>query len=150
MKNIAVTPLSGLMEADRHAVEHYTTALERITDPVARERLVEFRGHHRHHITELESLISDENRVPEAGSWSVESALDGILSLRSFLGTHQALQVLLREESQVVRTYSAAISSILSDEERKVVLKNYLEEARHQSWLKEMLGQSPDAQAQTP
>ena len=146
-----IKTLQTLAQLDVDAYHAYAQAIEKISQPTIRERILSFQGDHERHVTELNTLISGLGGEPEKFARDFKGYLiEGFTSLRSITGTQGALAAMQTNEKMTNRRYQQACDLDLPATVMEAVRKNRGDERVHLQYIEEQLdllvreGDSPD------
>jgi rubrerythrin len=133
-----IMKLRRLCQLDVDAAGAYSAAIARITVPMLREKLTEFRADHLRHVMALNELLrrlgAEEVRdAPDLKG----TVLKSFTALTSMIGNEAALMAMFGNEELTMRTYHAALMLEWSDEERRLIDRHFADERRHLEWIKQ-------------
>ncbi|KFE71421.1 ferritin-like domain-containing protein [Hyalangium minutum] len=139
-----VAKLRSLAQLDADAVGAYDAAIARVSEPLVRERLNDFRVDHVRHVQDLNALIQ------RLGGEAVElkpdlkgAAMKGLTAVTSMMGTEAALVAMLGNEEFSNRAYELALQFDWSPEVRALIQKNREDEYRHVTWIRDAVRTRP-------
>ncbi len=129
--------LRKLAQLDVDAIEVYEAVIRRITVPLLRDKLSEFRTDHERHVVNLNAEIVKAGGKPiEAKPDLKGSVLRGFTAVTSMMGDHAALLAMTANEDLTNRAYEKALKIDWSASQRELILQNYDDEKRHLAWIK--------------
>lgn len=144
MDNRKVQKLMLLARLDVDAIAAYDAALEKVTEPMVKEKLSEFRVDHLRHVQDLNVLIE------KYGGTAVEltpdlfgKALHGMTALQSMIGTEGALAAMFGNENLTNATYAIVRKLQWDADDLVVIEKNYADERRHLQWIRSAMFKRP-------
>lgn len=134
--------LNELLMLDHDAVDAYQQAIDGMKSEFCRQKLREFQGDHRRHITDLTRLIESygakaKNRRDVKGFF-----IKGMTAVQSAMGDHMALKAMQTNEKLTNKKYEDALQdSAMPPEAMEVLRRNRADEARHLAWINQALEQ---------
>ena len=132
--------LNSLIQLDIDAVSAYEQAIKNIDDPIIRDRITEFKEHHRGHTRDLSSLVQKMGGTPPDPSPDFKGFLiQGFTAIRSATGTEGALRAMELNEKLTNRNYSEAVSWNWTPEAKILVEQNLLDEKIHLEYIQSNL-----------
>jgi uncharacterized protein (TIGR02284 family) len=132
-----LSKLRDLAQLDIDATSLYEEAINRITVPLIREKLTEFRVDHLRHVQDLsEEIIKLGGRPVENAPDVKGTLLRGFTALTSMMGNQAAVMAMIGNEELTNRSYESALKLDWSPSQRALIEKNYADEKRHLAWLK--------------
>jgi uncharacterized protein (TIGR02284 family) len=132
-----LSKLRDLAQLDIDATSLYEDAINRITVPLIREKLTEFRVDHLRHVQDLsEEIIKLGGRPVENAPDVKGTLLRGFTALTSMMGNQAAVMAMIGNEELTNRSYESALKLDWSPSQRALIEKNYADEKRHLAWLK--------------
>lgn len=138
MSRDIIKTLSNLIHLDQDAIRAYDEAINASENLEIRAKLTEFRGDHHRHVRDLEAQVRSLGAEPEAGRDVKGFLIEGFTALTS-QGDKSALFAMRVNEELTNRTYRDALDDVLPEDIRVVVERNYEDEVRHISWIKEAI-----------
>jgi demethoxyubiquinone hydroxylase (CLK1/Coq7/Cat5 family) len=139
-----VAKLRSLAQLDADAVGAYDAAIARVSEPLVRERLNDFRVDHVRHVQDLNALIQHFGGEPVALSPDLKgAAMKGLTAVTSMMGTEAALVAMLGNEEFTNRAYQLALQFDWGPEVRTLIQKNREDEYRHVTWIREAVRTRP-------
>jgi uncharacterized protein (TIGR02284 family) len=134
-----VEKLNSLIKLDVDAVHAYDQAIEACEILTIKDTLTEFRNDHERHIHDLSEQVRMLGGTPEVRRDLKGFVLEGFTALMS-RGDRTALMAMRGNEELTNRMYQAALEmEEMSAEARTVIERNYADEQRHLSWIKNQL-----------
>jgi uncharacterized protein (TIGR02284 family) len=131
--------LNDLIKLDVDAVHAYDQAIEACVIDEVRDRLTEFRGDHDRHIRDLSAQVRALGAEPEVRRDWKGFFIEGFTAIAS-QGDHSALLAMRGNEELTNRTYERALDmQDLTPEVRSLLERNFSDEQRHLSWIKNQL-----------
>ncbi len=131
--------LNSLIKCDVDAVHAYQQAIEACEMEEIRSRLVQFQSDHQRHIRDLSQQVRLLGGEPEVEKSWAGFLIEGFTAIAS-QGDHSALVAMRGNEELTNRTYEAALNeSDLPTDVRAVLERNFSDEQRHLSWIKDQL-----------
>ena len=137
-----IRKLSDLAQLDIDAVNAYEVALKKIDDKGAHNAINQFRLDHVRHVEELNNLIRKLGGKPVEFTKDLKGYLiEGMTALRSVTGIKGALKAMETNEIITNKNYSEAVQEAahFSDEVDALLKKNYADEQRHLTFIRETL-----------
>lgn len=133
--------LESLVHLDVDAIHAYDEAIEKAEDQDVRSRLSGFRDDHQRHVTELTEAFRVMGGAPPTPDKDLRGVLiEGMTSLRSSMGTEQALKAMRQNETLTNNRYREAVEETGWDTEVLSILqRGYADEQRHLAWIEERL-----------
>lgn len=129
--------LRKLAQLDVDAIELYEAAIQRITVPLLRDKLSEFRADHERHVVNLNAeLVKTDAKPVEAKPDLKGSVLRGFTAVTSMIGDHAALVAMTANEEISNRSYEKALKIDWSASQRELIQQNCDDEKRHLTWIK--------------
>lgn len=139
-----VAKLRSLAQLDVDAIGAYDAAIARVTEPMVRERLNEFRVDHLRHVQDLNAFIQRFGGEPVMLRPDFKgAAMKGLTAMTSLMGTEAALVAMLGNEEFSNRAYEYALNFKWSPVVRGLIEKNRQDEERHITWIKEAVRLRP-------
>jgi demethoxyubiquinone hydroxylase (CLK1/Coq7/Cat5 family) len=139
-----VVKLRSLAQLDVDAVGTYDAAIARVTEPLVRERLNDFRVDHLRHIQDLNLFIERFGGEPVMLSPDLKgAAMKGLTAVTSMMGTEAALVAMLGNEEFTNRAYDLALQFDWSPEVLQLIQKNREDERRHLTWIRDAVRTRP-------
>jgi uncharacterized protein (TIGR02284 family) len=131
--------LRELAQLDVDAIGLYDAAIQRITVPLVREKLSEFRVDHVRHVQDLNTEILKLGGEQVDGSPDAKGTLlRGFTAVTSMMGTQAALFAMARNEELTNHSYQSALKGAdWTAEVRSLIERNYADERRHLAWIKQ-------------
>lgn len=144
MDNRKVQKLMLLARLDVDAIAAYDAAIAKVSEPMVKEKLSEFRVDHQRHVQDLNALIT------KYGGTAVELtpdffglALHGMTAVQSMIGTEGALAAMFGNENLTNATYAIVRKLQWDADDLAVIEKNFADERRHLAWIKMALFKRP-------
>ena len=132
--------LKRLVQLDADAVAAYDRAISALGEGYVATELARFRLDHQRHIVELSKALLDLGvQPPEAGPDLKGTILGGFTSVRSRLGTEQALQAMKSNEQLTNASYATAVAKPFPEHVLELVRRGYADEQRHLAWIERTL-----------
>ncbi len=139
-KDEMVKNLNSLIQLDIDAVHAYDEAVKNVDDAIIKGRLIDFRGDHQAHITDLSGLVHKMGGTPPVYSPDFKGYLiQGFTAIRSLTGTEGALKAMEMNERLTTRNYSNAVAWKLTPEAKTAVEKNFSDEKVHLDYIQNLL-----------
>jgi hypothetical protein len=139
-----VAKLRSLAQLDADAVGAYDAAIARVSEPLVRERLNDFRVDHVRHVQDLNTLIQHfGGELVELKPDLKGTAMRGLTAVTSMMGTEAALVAMLGNEEFTNRAYELALQFDWSPEVRTLIQKNRQDEFRHVTWIRDAVRTRP-------
>lgn len=136
--------LRNLAQLDVDAIGLYEIAIRRISVPLVRDTLSEFKGDHERHARDLNAEIVKIAEEPVGSSPDAKGAvLRGFTAITSVMGTQAALLAMLANEELTNRTYERALKIDWSPAQRALIERNFSDEKRHLAWIKQAAKEKP-------
>src|SRR5229473_8684900 len=132
--------LRKLAQLDVDAIELYEAAIQRISVPLLRDKLSEFRTDHEQHVVNLNAeLVKTGGKAIEAKPDLKGTVLWGFTAVTSMMGDHAALLAMTANEEITNRSYEKALKADWTPDIRALIEKNFGDEKRHLAWIKQAL-----------
>lgn len=139
-----VAKLRSLAQLDADAVGAYDAAISRVSEPLVRERLNDFRVDHVRHVQDLNALIQRFGGEPVELKPDLKgAAMKGLTAVTSMMGTEAALVAMLGNEEFSNRAYELALQFDWNPEIRSLIQKNRQDEYRHVTWIRDAVRTRP-------
>jgi demethoxyubiquinone hydroxylase (CLK1/Coq7/Cat5 family) len=139
-----VGKLRSLAQLDADAVGAYDAAIARVSEPLVRERLNDFRVDHVRHVQDLNAFIQRFGGEPVELKLDLKgTAMKGLTAVTSLMGTEAALVAMLGNEEFTNRAYELALQFDWSPEVRSLIQKNRGDEYRHVTWIRDAVRTRP-------
>jgi rubrerythrin len=139
-----VAKLRSLAQLDADAVGAYDAAIARVTEPLVRERLNDFRVDHVRHVQDLNALIQRFGGEPVELKPDLKgTAMKSLTAVTSMMGTEAALVAMLGNEEFTNRAYELALQFNWSPDVRGLIQKNREDEYRHVTWIRDAVRNRP-------
>ncbi|MDY7227087.1 DUF2383 domain-containing protein [Hyalangium rubrum] len=139
-----VAKLRSLAQLDADAVGAYDAAIARVSEPLVRERLNDFRVDHVRHVQDLNALIQRFGGEPVELKLDLKgTAMKGLTAVTSMMGTEAALVAMLGNEEFTNRAYELALNFDWSPEVRGLIQKHREDEYRHVTWVRDAVRTRP-------
>ena len=136
-----VKKLNELLMLDHDAVRAYTSAIDRISIPMVKERLTEFRSDHERHIRDLTECIYRQGGEAKEHPDFKGPFIQAMTALRSMMGDEQAIKAMKGNEELTNKKYSEALGETFPADILEVVRRNYQDEVRHLAFLNQIIDQ---------
>ena len=133
-----VGDLNNLIQLDVDAIKAYDQAIEACEHASVKIKLTEFRADHQRHITDLSAHVRALGAEPEVKQDLKGYLIEGFTAITS-IGTHSALVSMQGNEVLTNKSYQSALKKDFSPEIRATLERNFSDEQRHLSWIKEAL-----------
>jgi uncharacterized protein (TIGR02284 family) len=131
--------LNRLIKLDVDAVNAYKQAIDACTMEEIRSKLVQFQDDHQRHIRDLSQQVRLCGGEPEVETSWAGFLIEGFTAITS-QGDHSALIAMRGNEELTNRTYQAALNmDDLPVDVRALLERNFSDEQRHLSWIKDQL-----------
>jgi len=139
-----VTKLLGdLVEVDFDAISAYDTAINRLEDREAKQRLQEFKADHERHVRDLQATIDRLGGSPPVEGDMKAVLTKGKVALGAMSGDTAILQAMKSNEDETNTAYEEAVEHPdASPEIRELLERNLADERRHRAWLEERLARA--------
>lgn len=139
MNEDAIHTLNDLIHLDADAIRAYQQAIAACQSPVVKQRLTEFMGDHERHVVELGGAVRSLGGVPVEAKQDIKGFfIEGFTAIMSH-GDRSALMAMRGNEELTTRRYEAARKANVTGDALLVIDKNYQDEVRHLSWIKEAI-----------
>ncbi len=136
--------LRKLAQLDVDAIELYEAAIQRISVPLLRDKLSEFRTDHEQHVVNLNAeLVKTGGKAIEAKPDLKGTVLRGFTAVTSMMGDHAALLAMTANEEITNRSYEKALKIDWSSSQRELIQHNFDDEKRHLAWIKMAAKEKP-------
>ena len=131
-----VAELNGLLQLDHDAVQAYTIAIDNIESETLRSALMEFRGDHERHISELTRLIRQNGGMPiDLAHLPTGAFKAAVQKIGAMDGDKGILLAFKANERQSRDKYRRAAETMGHPQEVSEVLRrNAADEERHYDW----------------
>ena len=139
-----VAKLRALAQVDVDAIAAYDVAISRVSEPLVRERLEQFRRDHVRHVRELDALVQRLGAGPLALRPDLRgAAMRGLTALGGMMGTEATLLAMLGNEEVSNRAYALALALEWDVETRLLIRRHRADEERHGTWVRDALRERP-------
>jgi rubrerythrin len=139
-----VAKLRSLAQLDVDAVGAYDAAIARVSEPLVRERLNDFRVDHVRHVQDLNACIQRLGGEPVELKPDLKgTAMRSLTAVTSLMGTEAALVAMLGNEEFTNRAYELALQFEWGLEVRSLIQKNREDEHRHLTWIRDAVRHRP-------
>jgi rubrerythrin len=129
--------LRNLAQLDVDAIALYDAAIQRISIPLLRDKLSEFKADHERHVVGLNAEIVKATGKPVETKPDLKgSVLRGFTAITSMMGDQAALLAMTTNEELTNRAYEKALKLDWSSSQRALIQQNYDDEKRHLAWIK--------------
>lgn len=138
----AIDKISDLLKLDVDAVHAYNEAIEKIDVQEVRNQLSKYRDDHQRHVSDLTQILHNMGaEIPEQKPDFKGLLIEGMTSLRSSMGTEQALKAMRQNEQITNTSYENAMewSLEISTEIHDVIRRGYDDEREHLSYIEQQL-----------
>ncbi|MBN9230017.1 MAG: rubrerythrin family protein [Legionella sp. 40-6] len=128
--------LYQLCELDYDAVEAYEAAINRLDNPVYKEKLEEFKEDHQRHIQQITQLLKKHQLEPPSGPGVKQLLTQGKVVFAELLGDKAILHAMLSNEIDTNTAYERLTN--YADEwidALDVLNQGYEDEKKHKKWL---------------
>ncbi len=131
--------LNDLIKIDVDAVHAYDQAISGCNMDELKRRLTEFRGDHDRHIRDLSECVRQLGGKPDVRRDWKGFFIEGFTAIVS-QGDHSSLVAMQGNETLTNSSYHKALEmEDLSPDVRSLLERNYSDEQRHLSWIKDQL-----------
>ena len=134
-----VQKLNELIAVDIDAVSAYQACMDRLRTPDIKQRLGAFQADHERHIRELSAYVTRFGGKPRSRADIKGFFLKGFTAVTSMVGDEAALRAMQGNEQLTNRAYQAALEEAWPDDLRQLITRNYGDEQRHLSYIREAL-----------
>jgi uncharacterized protein (TIGR02284 family) len=139
MNEDAIRTLNDLIHLDVDAIHAYQQALDACETQEIKDRLGEFKGDHERHVTDLSAMVRKLGGEPAEGRDIKGFFIEGFTAIMS-RGDRTALLSMRGNEELTTSRYGAARKmNVSSSEAMEVIERNYQDEVRHLSWIKDAI-----------
>ncbi len=150
MQSSPVSMLRALIELDYDAIDAYEAAIERLGNPVYRERMTAFCEDHRRHVAELNPILERMGGRAVSGGDIKRVLTTGKVVLGGLIGDRMILVAMKTNEEDTNTAYERAVTHTGFDVKTRAILhRNLSDERRHREWLMKTLitsiGERPSA-----
>jgi uncharacterized protein (TIGR02284 family) len=129
-----VKMLEHLMTLDYDAIDAYQAAIERLDNDEYASVLVQFKGDHERHVTELGPIVTQLGGEPPSGPGAKSFLTAGKVKLANLMGDEAILRAMKTNESDTNTAYEKALAKA-PIEAREVLQRGREDERRHLEWL---------------
>jgi uncharacterized protein (TIGR02284 family) len=131
--------LNDLIKLDVDAVHAYDQAISGCKMDELKRRLTEFRGDHDRHIRDLSECVRQLGGQPEVQQDWKGFLIEGFTAIVS-QGDHSSLVAMQGNEELTNSSYRKALElEDLSPDVRALLERNYSDEQKHLSWIKDQI-----------
>ncbi len=135
-KRDIIEKLSSLMKLDYDAAQAYESSIERIDDPLIRERIQAYHDDHLRHVDNISEIIISLGGTPPERSTGIRGLfLSGAAALQGITGTGGALKALQTGEKITNKSYNDAVHQDFPLDIKTVLEKNFRDEQRHIEYI---------------
>lgn len=134
--------LSNLIVLDYDAIAAYQSAIDRLNDPVSREKLAEFMADHRRHTENLSVQLRQMAEVPPHKKDAKGLLTEGKVLVSGLMGDSAILKAMKSNEDDTNVAYERAVTR--HDAPAAVIetlQQNLADERRHRAWIEERITQ---------
>lgn len=135
-----IETLNDLIELDFDAVAAYQAAVDRLDDPVIRDRMGEFMSDHQRHIQQLSAFVRELGEMPPTERDFKAVLTQGKVIIGNLIGDKGILHAMKSNEDDTNQAYEQALrrTDVLPRIEG-ILKQNLADERRHRSWIEERL-----------
>jgi uncharacterized protein (TIGR02284 family) len=134
-----VSELNELIKLDLDAIKAYDQAIEACDSQTVRSKLTDFKGDHERHVRDLSLHVQSLGGMPAERGDFKGMLIEGFTAIMS-QNDHGALLAMRGNEELTNRKYKSSLElTELTGEVRETVDRNYSDEQRHLTWIKEAL-----------
>jgi uncharacterized protein (TIGR02284 family) len=137
MNEDAIKTLNDLIHLDVDAIHAYRQAIDACDTAEIKDRLTEFRGDHERHVRDLAVVVRGLGGEPDERQDLKGFLIEGFTAITSH-GDRSALVAMRGNEELTTRRYDAARKANLT-EARDLIERNYQDEVRHLTWIKDAI-----------
>jgi uncharacterized protein (TIGR02284 family) len=135
-----IAKLNSLIQIDMDAILSYDQAIANVREEEIRQVLISFREDHLQHIEDLNVEVKRlGGKTPQFGRDFKGFFSEGMTAMTMELGTRAALVAMVTNEGVTHARYYAALTPDLDSHLRAIIERNYMDEERHFSYLKNIL-----------
>lgn len=128
--------LKAIVELDYDAIKAYQAAIDRLQDPIYKQKLEEFKGDHQRHVDTFSHYLTQHSITPPSGPDLKGILTEGKVKIASLSTDRTILKAMLNNEQDTVEAYENINSHPDKPTELSESLSRALnDEHRHQRWL---------------
>jgi uncharacterized protein (TIGR02284 family) len=130
-----IEELNELIRYDYDAIGAFDAALDDIRELHVRDPLVQFRGEHENHVSDLSEIV---RRL--GGDAADNPGIKGVIrktmtKVAGLGGPELTLKALRANEEVLNKTYAHHLSLDFPDDIKEIIRRNYQDEQRHLAWV---------------
>lgn len=133
-ENPELDTLIAIAQMDIESALAYETAAELVPVRMG-EVLREFAADHRRHVEDLGRFIGSRGEDPVVPAEPGNSVFVCLAAAMGGLGNEEAILSLFGNETFTNQTYLAALETVVDDQAREILERNFADEQRHIAWL---------------
>lgn len=134
-----IEELSELIRFDLDAIGAYDTAIEGLKEAAARDPLIQFRGDHQRHVTELSAIVVRLGGTPPDRPDLKGLARKAMTKMAGVGGDELILKAMRSNEELLNKTYAHHFVLDFPDDIKETIRRNYMDEQRHLAWVESAL-----------
>ena len=127
--------VDALLSLEHDAMSAYDSAIDKLMDPTAKEKVREFRGDHERHLRELGEFARGVGVADDGGS--MKSMLtSGKVAMAELAGDDAILKAMASNEEDTISAYERGSAQTgISSELREICERAHRDELRHREWM---------------
>jgi uncharacterized protein (TIGR02284 family) len=134
-----IEELNELIRFDFDAVGAYNSAINDIKEVPVRDPLVQFRGDHERHITDLSAIVRRIGGNPVDAPGLKGVVRKTMTKVAGLGGTELTLKAMRSNEEVLNKAYAHHLTLDFPDDIKEVIRRNYGDEQRHLAWVESAL-----------
>ncbi|UQA55419.1 DUF2383 domain-containing protein [Polyangium aurulentum] len=135
MDDKVITFINDLIALDLACAAAYAVSAKACKDQEIRNKLLEFKGDHDRHVSELSEVVRDMGGEPIERIDAKGMLIEGYTMLSS-QEDRTAVLAMKGNEELSNNAYASALQANLPNEIREMVMRNFEDERRHMTWLR--------------
>jgi len=135
MDEKVITFINDLIALDLACAAAYEVSAKACKDQEIRNKLLEFKGDHDRHVSELSEVVRDMGGEPIERIDAKGALIQGYTMLSS-QEDRTAVLAMKGNEELSNNAYASALQANLPREIRAMVMRNFEDERRHMTWLR--------------
>ena len=131
--------VTDFIQLERDAVDAYDTCIEKLDDPVNKERVTAFRADHHRHLTELQEMAARHGAEIPSDTSAKSMLTSGKVQLADMTGGDGAiLKMMATNEDDTITAYDRGASNdAIPAADRQIFIRALEDERTHKAWMTE-------------
>ncbi|WAJ30328.1 DUF2383 domain-containing protein [Antarcticirhabdus aurantiaca] len=128
--------VENLLYLEHDAIAAYDKTIDKLDDPVAKQKIAEFKGDHERHVAELTRMAGALGVTPPTQGDAKQMLTTGKISLASLVGDRTVLKAMATNEIETKMAYDQAARNDAAPPEAQGFFRQaFADEDRHKAWM---------------